>query len=413
MLLRKKPIYFSFATAASLAILPLQAEEKVASEFTEMVTDGTVNLDFRYRYEHVDDDGVEKHANASTLRSRLTFASAIYKGVSFLVEVDNVTSIGDDDYNSTENGKTEYAVVADPEGTAANQTWLKYNYEALTGILGRQRIIYDRQRFVGGVAWRQNEQTYDGFRGQWQGPHGLSLDAAYVDTVNRIFGPDDGPVQPAQLEGDNYFVHGGWKVNEEHALSAFAYILDIDDDEKYDPGKSVNNSTDTYGLEYAGKFGPISAKAAYARQSDGGDSSLDYDANYYMLEGGITFVGVNAHVGYEVLESDSEVGFKTPYATLHKFQGWADKFLATPNDGIEDIYAGLSGEIGPVKLQAIYHDFQAQDSGTDFGSEIDLAATWPVNKMWTLQLKYADFDTDDESRYKDTEKIWAVVHFKY
>ena len=45
------------------------------------------------------------------------------------------------------------------------------------------------------------EQTYDGFRAMYLGDHGLTLDYAYVYNVNRIFGPDDGPVQPANHHG--------------------------------------------------------------------------------------------------------------------------------------------------------------------------------------------------------------------
>jgi hypothetical protein len=220
-------------------------------------------------------------------------------------------------------------------------------------------------------------------------------------------------VQPSQLEGDNVFVRGAWKVNDKHTLSAITYLLDVDDDSKYAPGKSVDNSTDTFGLEYDGNFGPANVKAAYARQSDAGKSTLDYSANYYFVESGAAYKGVKGHIGYEVLAADNGVGFKTPYATLHKFQGWADMFLVTPADGIEDLYAGLSGKVGPVKLAAIYHDFQAEDSSADFGSEWDLSATWAINKMWELQLKYADFSTDDASRYSDSKKTWATVHFKY
>lgn len=412
MLLHKSTARLLALTALGTLAMPSQSAETVTEGIQRMVADGTVNLNLRYRYEYVDQDGIDKDANASTLRSRLSFTSASYQGVSFLAEFDDVSYIGDDDFNSTENGETQYPVVADPKGTQINQAWLKYQYQELSGIYGRQRINYGRQRFVGGVAWRQNEQTYDGFRGQWQGSRGLSLDAAYVYAVNRIFGPDNGPVQPAQLDGDNYFLRGHWKVNDEHSLSVFTYILDIDEDNKYASGKSVNNSTDTYGLEYAGKFGPVSVKAAYATQTDGGDSKLDYDAAYYMLESATEFMGINAHVGYEVLEGDDGVGFKTPYATLHKFQGWADKFLVTPGDGIEDLYAGLSGKIGPVKLAVVYHDFQAEDSSGDFGSEVDVAVMWPVNKMLALQLKYANFSSDDESRYADTEKAWATLMFK-
>ena len=106
------------------------------------------------------------------------------------------------------------------------------------------------------------------------------------------------------------------------------------------------------------------------------------------------------------------MGFKTPYATLHKFQGWADKFLVTPGDGIEDIYVGLKGAAGPVKLGAFYHEFTAEDSGDDFGSEIDLVATWPASKYLTLQLKFASFSTDDSSRFDDTDKVWVSAILK-
>ena len=32
--------------------------------------------------------------------------------------------------------------------------------------------------------------------------------------------------------------------------------------------------------------------------------------------------------------------FQTPLATGFKFQGWADKFLTTPPNGVRDLYAG-------------------------------------------------------------------------
>lgn len=101
-----------------------------------------------------------------------------------------------------------------------------------------------------------------------------------------------------------------------------------------------------------------------------------------------------------------------PNATLHKFQGWADKFLTTPGDGIEDIYAGLTAQLGPVKLGGFYHDFQAEDSSDSFGKELDLVATWPVNDMLSLQFKYADFSTDNKALYVDTAKAWLMVSFK-
>ena len=396
--------------AALLAASQVTAEDNSVDTLTEMVTRGHAGLDFRYRYENVDEDDFSRTASANTLRSRLTLSSASFHGVSVLGEVDNVWDFGSDNYNSTENGNTRYPVIADPTGTDLNQLWIKYTGENFDGTGGRQRILHGNQRFIGGVAWRQNEQTYDGVRANWNPLDALKLDLSYVYNINRIFGPDDG-VNPADLEGDNFFFKADYALTENHSFSGFGYFLDIDKDGPYAPGKTVNNSSDTYGVEYRGKFDWLNVTAAYATQSEAGDSELDYDADYYLVELGTRFKVVDLKAGYEVLASDNGVGFSTPLATLHKFQGWADKFLSTPGDGIEDIYASVGGTVGPLKLAAIYHDFQAEDSSEDFGTELDLSATWPINKRFTVQAKYASFDSDSD-RYADTDKIWFVAQMK-
>lgn len=390
----------------------VQAQDSWTDNLTKMVTDGKASLDLRYRYENVDQHNLDSSASANTLRSRITLASAAWGGVSGLLEVDNVTDFGSDNYNSTENGNTQYPVIADPTGTDLNQVWLKYTGEGYDGTLGRQRILIGRQRFVGGVGWRQNEQTYDAFRAHWNPLEALKLDLSYVNKVKRIFGPDDG-ANPADWEGDNYLFRADYQINPNNKISGFAYLLDIDKDGPYSAAKTENNSTDTYGLEYSAKIDQFSIAAAYATQSDAGNSNLNYDADYYMIELGAKVSIVNLKAGYEVLASDNDVGFKTPLATLHKFQGWADQFLATPFDGVEDLYGSVSTTLGKIKLVAVYHDFQAEDSGEDFGTEWDLAATWPVNKKFSLQAKVASFNADDSSeRYNDTDKVWFTMQFK-
>jgi len=407
----KKILAACVAAQLMSPVLAVQAEETWGDAMSRAVKEGKASLDFRYRYEGVDQDGFDDDAEASTMRTRVTLESGKLWGLTGLIEADNVTSIGSSDYNSTENGKTKYPVVADPEGTEINQIWLRYDTDDLTAHAGRQRILHGSERFVGGVGWRQNEQTYDGLRAQWQPMPDLKIDASYVYNVNRIFGPDDG-ANPADWEGDNFFLRADYKLAEGHEVTGFGYWLDIDEQGKYAPGKTVNNSSDTYGLEYSGKFDWLAVRAGYATQSEAGDSNLDYDADYYTVELGATFKPVTVKVGYEVLASDNGVGFATPLATLHKFQGWADMFLATPADGIEDAYVSVGGALGPVKLMAVYHDFQAESSSDDFGTELDLVATWPVNKQFSVQAKYATFDTDNSARYADTDKMWLTLQLK-
>ncbi len=400
------------ALLAGLASAGISAAESQANNFSEMISNGKVGLDFRYRYEYVDQKDFVENARASTLRSRLNFTSAPLNHFSFKIEFDNVSSIGSEDYNSTANGQTQYPVVADPTGTEINQAYLKYANPTAAGILGRQRILHSNQRFVGGVAWRQNEQTFDAVRAELMGNQMFKLDYSYVDNVNRLFGPDDG-ANPANLEGQNHFLMADWNASEQHKVSGFAYWLDFDSQSDYSSSKTVDNSSDTWGLEYNGNFEPAKLHAAWASQSDAGDSTLDYDANYYVIDGSVIAGPITLGAGFEVLGAGDGVGFKTPLATLHKFQGWADKFLSTPGDGIEDISFSLAGKAGPIKLQAIYHDFSAEQGDADFGTEIDLAASWPVNKHFSTQLKFADFSSKNEARYSDTTKGWLTLQLKY
>ncbi len=408
----KKPIRFQVAGA--FVLTAVSAASSGQSGWTDSlgkaVKEGGVDLDFRYRSEYVDQEKFAKDANASTLRSRITFESGNLAGFNVLAEIDNVTAIGSQRYNSTANGNTDYPVVADPEGTDINQVLVKWVGEAAGATFGRQRIKYSNQRFVGGAAWRQNEQTFDGFRATYKPVDNLSLDYSHTNKVHRVFGPDEG-VNPPILRGSNHFLYAGWNPSGSHTLAAFAYLLDFDSNQDYPDTKTTGLSSDTYGLEYMGKVSSLAIHAAYARQSDAGDNSNRYDADYYVVDLSAGAGPVELRGGYEVLGAGDGVGFATPLAALHKFQGWSDRFLATPGDGVTDLYAEISGNLGPVKVGAIYHAFQAEEGSEKFGKEIDFVATWLINKQLSTQLKVASFTSRSE-RFHDAEKVWFTLQLK-
>ena len=106
-------------TATLATTTPLQAET-LAEGIASAIKWGNASVSERYRYEYVDQEGIANVANASTLKSRFTWKSGTVAGIKGLFEVDNVTSIGDDRYNSTVNGRKTYPVVADPEATVVN-----------------------------------------------------------------------------------------------------------------------------------------------------------------------------------------------------------------------------------------------------------------------------------------------------
>ena len=201
---RRTPLR-SVKRALPAIMLGLLVAPPALAGFADSLRDTKPDFNVRYRFETVDQDGIEKNARASTAKVRLSWIMPADEGLSFGFEVDQVLLLppgSGQKFNSTENGNTQYPIVADPLGFDLNQVFLRYRGDDLTLTAGRQRILHSEQRFLGGVAFRQNEQTYDGLRLQYS--RGMaSLDYTYIINVNRIFGPGDG-AQPGDWKGDTH-----------------------------------------------------------------------------------------------------------------------------------------------------------------------------------------------------------------
>ncbi len=97
--------------------------------------------------------------------------------------------------------------------------------------------------------------------------------------------------------------------------------------------------------------------------------------------------------------------FQTPLATLHVFQGWADKFLTTPAAGVEDLYLGGSANFGALALNLVWHDFSAEATNADYGTEWDASAGYKFVQRYEVLVKLADYRTDGFAT--DTRKAWV------
>lgn len=400
-----KTFTLSLLTAAIFsAPAAFAADPEHGKGITDALADSKVKVSFRARYEGVDEDGAagaaDKDATALTVRSRLTLNTGAYQGLSLGLEVDNVTALVDDYNDLTFDYSGNDAVIADPEITDINQAYIKYVNGDFKATGGRQRILHNNQRFVGGVGWRQNEQTYDGVRLEYKANDSLSFDYSYIHNANRIFADDK---KGADLGGEFHFLNVPYKVNKDHKITAFAYLLDFD--------TAPALSTDTYGALYNGKLGPVFINASAASQSDAGDNTNSFTATYLNAEVGSKFGSVTVLGGYELLGSDNGVGFSTPFATLHKFQGWADKFLGTPGEGVQDIYVTAKTKVKGVKLSATYHNLTSDVDSKDWGNELDLVAAYKVNKNYGVLVKYANYSADDKST--DTSKLWVQATAKF
>ena len=397
-------------TVAVLALLAAGAAHGAdapakAANITEAITGGKAQVSFRMRYEDVDDDALNQDANALTLRSRLSWTSAPLNGVSAMLEVDDIRAIVED-YNSTSNGKTTYPIVGDPEGTEVNQAYLKWQIGKNQLIGGRQRVVLDNQRFIGNVGWRQNEQTYDSVAFKSTVLPRTEFTYAWVWNVNRVFGPKTG-AQAANWHGDTHVINAKFNAGKAGSISAFAYLMDFDN--------AAAQSNVTYGVLWTGS--PEIAKGwklpfafSYATQDDYKSNPVNYTADYWQAEAGISYGPHTIKVGREVLEGHATragASFRTPLATLHAFQGWVDKFLTTPPQGVEDTYVGFMTKVGPANCQVFWHDYKAEAVDRDYGTEWNASVGFAFAKRYELLFKAGKYNADGFGT--DATKVWVMA----
>lgn len=389
--------------------------ETTPGSLSHALLHGTPWINARYRYESVNQAGIAEDAHASTLRTRLGYKTGLFQGFQLGIEGENIIALGGEHYNSTTNGKTQYPIVLDPEDTLLNQLYI--NYQGLpktTVTAGRQIINLDNQRFVGAVDWRQNDQTFDAVAISSQYIEYAGFYYAYVNKINRITGPD---AAGGAYDSNSHLVNASYELNPALKVIAYGYMLDFDD------ARSLSSAT--YGMRLGGKYGLAEGvnllySAEAAHQSDYAQNTADYSADYYLAEPGIGWSGWTGKLGYEVLEGDGTAShaFQTPLATLHAFNGWADKFLTTPANGLEDRYASLGYKLPfgdawlkGMEITTAYHDFQANNGSADYGTEWDASIQQTFYDHYTVGLKFADYNAD--SLMTDTTKVMAWVVVKY
>jgi hypothetical protein len=373
-------------------------------------------IDARLRYEGVEQDPIARDASAVIARVRAGFEAKL-GAFALLVEGEGLLAISEK-YNSGVNGKTAFPIVADPENIELNRAQLQFTgLPKMLVTVGRQRINLDDQRFVGSVGWRANEQTFDAARIEWSGLKNLKADVTYAWSDRTIWGVDGFGARQQAVSGDNVFANLSYR-HKIGTLTGFVYL--VDQDEAAISGFRM--SSQTFGARFAGAA-PLSKKAkltyaaSYARQSDYHHNPNNYSADYWIGELGLEAKGFKLLGGYELLGADTGVAltsFQTPLATLHKFNGWADKFLVTPPNGLQDIYGTLGytkPKVGPfdsMALTASYHDFKSDRLSQHYGNEIDAQIVAKL-KRYTFTLKYADYNA--RTFATDTRKIWASIEW--
>lgn len=381
-----------------------------------------VDIGLRARWETAE-VGAQK-AHALTAKARLSAKYHFMDQNHAFIQFDHITSFNESKYS---DGVTQnrYPAIADPEGTEVNQANLQFEWLDSIITLGRQRIVYDDQRFVGDVGFRQNDQTYDALQIERHLFSGSKYRLAYIHNVNRIFGNEaDSTLSPtdsrfdslngvrpsAQLGNhhiDGFLLHLNINEWDHFELSAYGYAV-----HNYDVS-SFSNRTIGFDSRYRNKIGNIKTLAAaeFAFQQQQAKST-DWLA-YRKISAGLEYLKVKLGLRHELLAERDGVGFITPLATLHKFQGWADQFLITPNEGLLDNSVNLQWSARPWTIDARYHWFETDKGGIDIGKEFDLDLIFSPAREHEVKLRFADFKSSSGQSLKteDVRKIFLMYSY--
>ena len=391
-------------------LCPMGALAEEAPGLVDALTSGKPGMMARYRYEFVDQSSFDDNANASTILLRLNYRTADYRGFSGLIEFDYVGEVLINDFNSgagsSSPDRDRFPVVADPKGPDLNQLFLSYvANDDWKFRVGRRVLNLDDWRFIGGVVWRQNEQAYDGVELNYEGLANTRVFYSYVNRVKRIFGDT---VPAGSHRQDTHLLNVRSKLTDDWSVVGFAYLIDNEDQPSF--------STRTFGLRFEGRAalagGNVSLLGEYARQSSAYNAPVSFDADFVQLQAIWSREAWSLGVGYELLGSDNGQGFRTPLATLHKFNGWADKFPSTPGAGLRDAYFRVDYRLTDWTLALRLHDFRADAGSENWGSEVDASASRKLGDRLSLLLKAAHFDADSPS-FDDTTKLWVMLTAKF
>jgi len=347
----------------------------------EEAVPGKFNLNSRIRYEEFDTATVEDQGVSH--RIRYGYTTPDFSGFSAMAEGETIYAWTDPDQ--------QHFLDDAGDGTDLNQLWVRYaDPDYGSAKLGRQIYTLDDHRFIGHVGWRQNIQTFDAVTGAFTGIEKLTVNGFYLDAVNRV--------NADYVATDSYGVNANYAFGKGLSLTGFYYTIDDSDVGVFD--------SDTAGVRATGTLEAGDWEIAYALSGASQDvEATDRDATYYAANASTTVPDstFTFGAGAEVFEED----FRTPFATVHKFNGWADKFAARSlglggglSEGLKDYYveAGYTIPVGNgVTTKVVYHWFSPKSGGDGGGEELDLLAAYKINRYLSVVSKYGDYEADGDA----------------
>lgn len=308
--------------------------------------------------------------------------------------------------------------IPDPNRSELNQLWISYAGIPNTVIKGgRQHIEFDDQRFIGGVPWRQLENSFDAVMITNKSIPNLTINAGYLGNIQNVLSNNE--YVDAPIFNFNY------KLGDYGSLVGYGYLLDYIETENYWKsgqtfGIRLNGATpkfwDNYKLLYT---------LEWSNQQDYGHRTSYYDVDRLNFMGGFSAYFLTFQGAMEQLNGNANGGtaraFYTPMGANHLFQGWADIFAGkTPDSGIRDIFATVSAKFmeDSLTLSGIYHTYSDDTGQLNYGDEWNFLVVKKFGKHYSVLAKYAYYNAGSDAAYGnalsvDTQKIWVQGNINF
>ena len=384
------------SVSARTSAAPVAAKATAQPTLVQAIVSGPVLVDMRYRFELIDQEGLPESARASTLRAALGYETRPYHGFSVLGQLLAVAALGPDDYRIPtlpDQNKMEYPVILDPLGPQVGQAFARYTHPWFNLKVGRQEVALNNGRFVSVSTWRQSHQTLDAAQVNLTPLTDMVLSYTFVARLNRVMGVE---ASDGQLDMKSHLVNTSYKLPGVGSAAAYGLLLDF--------GDMTQWSTSTFGLRLEGPFSlsdnwSLLYALEGARQRDAYSNPNQLSADYFLVEAGLGYKGLGLRAQFNQRGGRSATD-KLFHPLTNPWDGWTEKLVVTPDQGLRVATASLSGPVpwvAGLTITLAHFEYWGQSTSAHYGRETDAGAEYRfvgLDKNWALGFRFAYYQAD-------------------
>lgn len=315
-----------------------------------------------------------------------------------------------------------------------------FNEIPLTVKAGRQELLYGDERFVGSLNWMNTARVFDAVKAIYSPWEWLQLDSFFANVVRN----EKTTADTAVHSDDFYGFYLAYKKIKDHVIDAFLFIRHTNDSSFVSErtGARGDRVHYTMGNRLKGKKGRVDYGTEYALQF-GRQARDKVEAWAFHQELGYTFANTSGtprfyaeynHASGDRNPTDGTVGtFDNLFPTNHNKYGLID-FMSLKN--MNNVMLGASVKPhSKVHMASEFHWFflDAKESAwfnasggvfraanvnadTQLGEELDLYATYAINKYFSTLIGYSHFFAgpfaQDTGGNDDANFVYAQLMFK-